>query len=109
MNWVSKFMKRNNLTIRAVSFVGQKFPVDWEDKMKSYINFISEKNDRNELHSIENMDEVPVTFDMLSKFTVEERGSTDVRIATCGAEKIRFIVVLCVTADFSRPKVSFYA
>ena len=45
------------------------------------------------------MDEVPVTFDMPSKFTIDVKGSNDVRINTTGAEKNRFTVVLCVTAD----------
>lgn len=100
--WICSFMKRNKLAIRAVSSVGQKLPDDWEDKMKSFVDFVTKNKDKYALHEIGNMDEVPVTFDMPSKFTVEQKGSSDVRITTTGAEKSRFTVVLCVTADASK-------
>lgn len=45
------------------------------------------------------MDEVPVTFDMPSNFTLAAKGSSEVRIVSCGSEKSRFTVVLGVTAD----------
>lgn len=97
--WISSFMKRNRLTVRAVSSVGQKLPDDWEQQMMNFVDFVSKNKEAYSLQHIGNMDEVPVTFDMPSKFTVDQKGSSDVRVATTGAEKSRFTVVLCVTAD----------
>lgn len=97
--WVFKFMKRNKLTRRAVTSVGQNLPDDWEEKMRSFVNFVSEHKAEFSLDHIGNMDEVPVTFDMPSKFTIDQQGSQDIRVTTSGAEKTRFTVVLCVTAS----------
>lgn len=97
--WVFKFMKRNSLALRAVTSVGQKLPADWEEKMRKFVEFVTQHKGDFSLAHIGNMDEVPVTFDMPSKFTIDVKGSNDVRITTTGAEKNRFTVVLCVTAD----------
>jgi hypothetical protein len=42
---------------------------------------------------------IPVSFDITSNYTVDEKGSQDIRISTTGNEKCNFIVVLCVTSD----------
>ena len=65
----------------------------------NFVDFVSKNKEAYSLQHIGNMDEVPVTFDMPSKFTVDQKGSSDLRVATTGAEKSRFTVVLCVTAD----------
>lgn len=97
--WIHSFMKRNKLSIRAVSSVGQKLPEDWVEKKDAFVKYVTQIKDNYALTQIGNMDEVPVTFDMPSKFTVEQKGSSDVRVTTSGAEKNRFTVVLCVTAN----------
>ncbi|CAJ0609843.1 unnamed protein product [Cylicocyclus nassatus] len=55
------------------------------------------------------MDEVPVTFDMSGKYTVDKKGAQDITITTTGGEKTNFTVVLGVTADgnFCPPMVIF--
>ena len=45
------------------------------------------------------MHEVPMSFDMQSNFTVESKGTEDVKIITTNAEKYNFTVVLSVTSD----------
>ena len=39
--WISSFMKRNRLTVRAVRSVGQKLPDDWEQQMMNFVDFVS--------------------------------------------------------------------
>ncbi|KAG8223953.1 hypothetical protein J437_LFUL003761 [Ladona fulva] len=45
------------------------------------------------------MDEVPMSFDMPTKFTVDVKGTQDLKICTTGSEKCCFTVVLAVMAD----------
>jgi hypothetical protein len=45
------------------------------------------------------MDEVPVTFDKPSNFTLEQKGTSDVPIVTTGSEKKVDSQSYCVTAD----------
>lgn len=101
-HWVHKFMRRNKIVRRAVTSVGQKLPDDWEQKMATFVEFINSHKDDYSLDHIANMDEVPVTFDMPSNFTMEQKGTNDVRVVTSGAEKSRFTVVLCVTASLQK-------
>jgi len=104
--WVANFMKRNRVFLRAVTSTGQKLPVDWEATMKKYVDFVTQHKDNYSLEHIGNMDEVPVYFDMLSKFTLDFQGSSNIRITTTGLEHSRFTVVLCMTA--SRIKLPAY-
>ena len=48
------------------------------------------------------MDEIPITFDMPANYTIDQKGSQDIRIFTTGAEKCRFTKVLYVTVDGSK-------
>lgn len=98
-SWICRFMKRNKLTKRAVTSVGQHLPDDWENKMSDFIEYVNNHKDGYDLDHIANMDEVPVCFDLPSKFTIDQIGSSDIRVTTTGAEKARFTVVLCVTAS----------
>jgi hypothetical protein len=92
-------MKGHNLRIRAVTSIGQKLPHDWETKMASFKCFVEAKIKGINLHQIGDMDEVPMSFDMPSNFTVDRKGAQDMKISTTGAEKCCLTVVLCVTAD----------
>lgn len=97
--WVYNFMKRNNFVRRATTSTGQKLPDDWEIKAAAFRGFVSRNKEDLPLDRIANMDEVPVTFDLPSNFTIEKRGTSDVKINTTGNEKAKFTVVLCATAD----------
>lgn len=50
------------------------------------------------------MDEVPISFDLPRKFTVDLSGQKDISIVTTGAEKSNFTVVLGVLADGDKLK-----
>ena len=40
VNWIYKFMKWNNLAVRARTTVGQKLPDDWENKLAVFHTFV---------------------------------------------------------------------
>jgi hypothetical protein len=90
--WCHRIMRRHRLSVRAVTSVGQKLPVDWEEKMASFKLFVENAKSGVELQHIGNMDEVPVSFHITSNYTVDERGSQDIRISTTGNEKCNFII-----------------
>jgi len=45
-----------------------------------------------------------MSFDMPSNFTVESKGTEDVKIITTGAEKYNFTMVLSVTSEGGKRK-----
>ena len=73
--WCNRFMKRNQLSVRAVTSVGQKLPNDWKKKMENFKIFINEKKVGINIQHIGNMDEVPISFDMPGNFTVDLKGA----------------------------------
>jgi hypothetical protein len=97
--WCHNFMKRNGLTTRARTSVGQKLPEDWEAKKTEFLRFCTDKIAGIEKKHIGNMDEVPVSFDMPSNHTVDQIGTKTVRITTTRNEKANFTAMLCITAD----------
>jgi hypothetical protein len=98
-NWCFKFTRRNRLSVRAVTSVGQSLPSDWEEKMATFKLFVDNIKTGINFQHIGNMDEVPISFDMAGNYTVEKIGTQDIKITTTGHEKCFFTVVLCVTAD----------
>lgn len=97
--WCHNFMRRNNLSLRAVTSTGQKLPDDWIEKLESYKLYLKESIKDVELKHIGNVDEVAMCFDMPTNYTVEKIGCNDVKISTTGSERSGFTVVLCVTSD----------
>ncbi|KAF4794152.1 pogo transposable element with KRAB domain-like protein [Turdus rufiventris] len=91
--------------------VSQQLLVDYEEKLSTFCSYckskISEKNI--EPHSIINMDEVPLTFNMPLTRTVEQTGTSTVLIKTTGNEKTFFTVILGVLSNGQklRPMVIF--
>ncbi|KAF4804536.1 pogo transposable element with KRAB domain-like protein [Turdus rufiventris] len=98
-SWCFRFMKRRQLSIRTWTTVSQQCPADYEEKLANFRSYckskISEKNIQPD-HII-NMDEVPLTFDMLLNQTVK-RTST-VSSHTTGNESTSFTVVLGVLSN----------
>lgn len=82
--WCSGFKKRNNLSKRAVTSVGQKLPADWEQREQTFRAYLKPLCAKALHQDIGNMDEMPVAFDMPGRYTVVERGSQDVKMATTG-------------------------
>lgn len=100
--WVYAFMKRSDLVRRAVTSTGQHLPADWEEKVENFKRFVNENKIGLELHQIANMDEVPVSFDLPSKFTIAEKGTSDVKITTTGNYfEFLLFVVLSVNTQHS--------
>lgn len=97
--WCDSFMKRHGLSVRAKTSVGQHLPVDWKEKMVVFKQFVDKHKSGIDLQHIGNMDEVPVSFDMVGNHTVDQIGAEDIKIVTTGNEKSCFTVILCVTAD----------
>ena len=80
--WCNWIMKRNRLSIWAVTSIGQQLPKDWNEKLENFKVFINEKKTDINIQDIGNMDEVPMSFDMPGNFTVDENGAEDIRITT---------------------------
>jgi len=97
--WCNRFMHRNRFSVRAVTSVGQTLPLDWKEKSELFYCYLNDKKKGVNHQAIGNMDEVNMCFDMPGNFTVEQKGTEDVKINTTGAEKCSFTVVLSVTAD----------
>ncbi|CAJ0602651.1 unnamed protein product [Cylicocyclus nassatus] len=91
-------MRRADLSMRASTSVGQHITANADELIANFRSFV-----KAEITTIPedlgNMDEVPVTFDMPGRYTVDIRGTQDVGIAGTGSEKTNFTVVLGVTAD----------
>lgn len=89
-------MKKCNLSIRTRTTISQQLPKDYEKKLaifRTYCkNKIAEKKIRPE--HITNMGEVPLTFDIPVKRTVEKTGTSTVSIYTAGTKKSSLTVIL---------------
>ena len=74
----------------------QKLPKDYEDKLISFQQFIIGKRNQHdfELRHIGNADQTPLTFDIVTNSTVEEKGVKIVPVLTTGHEEDRFTVML---------------
>lgn len=99
--WAQKFMRRNDLVIRAKTSVAQKLPAALEQKMTDFLQAVRlvrvGYNYPKEL--IGNMDKTPMYFDMSDNLTVDKRVTKTISIRTTGAEKRHLAVVLAATAD----------
>ncbi len=92
-------MKRNQLSVRAVTSVGHPLPTGWEEKVALFRDYVSKLKENVDLTQFGNMDEVPVSFDMPDTRTVDVRGKEDIMLTTTGSEKSNFTVVLCCSAN----------
>lgn len=104
--WCTRFMDRNDLSLRQRTHIAQKLPKDIEVKVDSFHQFIIKERKMYdyELGHIGNMDETPMTFDIPSNSTVNRRGEKTITIRTCGSEKTHFTVVLSCMADGTKLK-----
>ena len=62
--------------------VGQKLPVDWEVKLKSFLEFVEKR--KADLGILGNMDEVPISFDSPPSRTMEMKNSPTISVITYG-------------------------
>ena len=99
--WLEGFMKRFNFAIYRRTHIAQHLPDDLLQKQQSFLSFILYRRIQYDypLKYIGNMDETPVTFDLPSNTTLDQRGTSTVTIRTTGHEKTYFTVVLSCLAD----------
>lgn len=105
-SWCYRFMRRNKLSVRAKTTIGQQLPADWEAKVKDFVDYFTELRNTHkyELKHIVNMDEVPLAFDCPPNKTVETTNAASVSIVTTGHEKTHMTVVLACCADGTKLK-----
>ena len=98
--WVQKFMRRNNLSLRAKTSIAQKLPAALEEKMATFLRSVRDTRKQSNYpdNMIINMDETPMYFDMITSKTVNLTGAKTVSIRSTGADKRRLTVVLAATA-----------
>ncbi|GFY16284.1 HTH CENPB-type domain-containing protein [Trichonephila clavipes] len=78
-------------------------PKEVDNKFQKYvIGFRKQK--KYLLSHIKNMDETPVTFDMIGSKTIDMKGTKKIPIKTTGHEKSHFTVVLSCLADDTKLK-----
>lgn len=99
--WVDGFMSRHNLVNRRKTTVCQKLPEDYIGLQSAFLSYIlyCRKEHQYPLSLIANMDETPVSFNLPSNYTVEQRGTKSISILSTGHERSNFTVVLACTAS----------
>jgi hypothetical protein len=99
--WVQRFMQRNGLSIRRRTTVAQRLPEELEELQQNFLSFVLRWRMKFNypLNQIGNMDEVPLTFDMVPNSTVTAKGSKTITIKSTGHEKSNFTCVLGILAD----------
>ena len=80
--WCYRFMKREVLSRRIKTSIAQRIPANYDDKIVKFHKFVIRARKRTsfELGQIENMDEVPLTFDVPPNKIVCIKGSKIIRI-----------------------------
>ena len=76
LKWGFKFMKRNSLSVRTPSTIGQILPEDWEAKAENFRLYVEEASRDAARGQIGNMYEVPLSYDMPSSRSVNVRGAS---------------------------------
>lgn len=99
--WVQKLTRRNNLSLRAKTYIAQKLPAALEEKMATFLRSVQEARKQSKYpdNMIVNMDKTPMYFDMTTKKTVNLKGAKTVSVRSTGADKRRLTVVLAATGD----------
>jgi len=103
-SWCERFMRRNGLCMRTETTIAQKLPREYERKIIEFHEYIINMRKKLcfEIGQLGNMDEVPLTFDVLSNKTVDVKGAKTIMIKTSGNEKTRCTVVLACYADSTK-------
>ena len=101
-HWCHKFMARHNLSMCKRMHIAQKLPENIEDKVLAFQKYIItiRKQLQPPLCMIGNADQTPLTFDLPSEFTANEKGARTISIKTTGHENTRrFTVMLACMSD----------
>ncbi|KAF6119651.1 hypothetical protein HJG60_010108 [Phyllostomus discolor] len=97
-SWCHRFMKTCGLALCNKTRVAQKMPIEYESKIVSFHKFVLDARKKNGfgISQTENVDEVPLTFDVPSNKTVDVKGTKTI---TSGHDKTHYTVVLSCCAD----------
>lgn len=97
-------IKKNNITLRKATHLGQPLPEDSYDKMYDFIYKIIKLrkkleilDDTDNINRIINVDETPVFLELIPDKTYNLKGAKEVIIDTKGTEKKHVTVILSVT------------
>ena len=107
-SWCSRFVRRNRLSVRSRTTVGQRLPENWEEKVANFRQFFSQRKVQElaiQADRVFNMDEVPMSFDAPYSRTVETTGAESVPVSTTGHEKTGFTVVLACSESRKKLKL----
>lgn len=102
--WFQRFKKRNNLSIRRASNLGQKLKDNAIDDIYKYFHLII-SNRRllniydNDVNLIINVDETPVYLELPEKTTVALKGTKEININTYRNDKKRVSVILSIACN----------
>ncbi|RUS13366.1 pogo transposable element with KRAB domain-like protein, partial [Endogone sp. FLAS-F59071] len=94
-------MERNGLSIRRRTTVAQKLPEQLEELQHNFLLFILYHRIQFDylLNLISNIDETPLTFDIVPNITIADKGARTITINSTGHEKSNFTCVLGILAD----------
>jgi len=107
--WLHGFMKRHNLAIRKSGNQGQVTPHDAQQRAMAFGAQVEAKMKEIGATEVWNADETPVFFDMVPKYSLENKGAKTVWIRGNGLEKRRVSVLLLGSSrgEKRRPFVVF--
>ncbi|GFX14968.1 pogo transposable element with KRAB domain [Trichonephila clavipes] len=97
-SWCSRFKARNSLVLREKTKVSHKTK-DVDNKLISFQKYVIKlrKQKKYLLSHIGNMDETPVTFDMIGNKTIDMKRTKAIHMKTIGHEK-SLILQMCSPA-----------
>ncbi|CAI9715962.1 pogo transposable element with KRAB domain [Octopus vulgaris] len=99
--WIFNFMKRNKLTVRKITRVGQADNKTLGEKVQitsDYLDSIPILTADKDAAQVYNMDETPVYADMLSSASIDFVSNRNVGAGHCDTTKACFTAVPCVNA-----------
>ena len=104
--WLTRFMKRNGLSLRRKTSVAQQDPERHVAKLVAYIVQVRRMQKKHNYNpsDIIAMDETPVWCDMISETTIDKTGKKSITLKTTGNEKARVSVCLAAKADGTKLK-----
>ncbi|CAG8794338.1 27338_t:CDS:2, partial [Dentiscutata erythropus] len=99
--WLNSFLRCNNFSNHRKTTIAQKLPAELETQWQEFLNFVQYHRIQYDypLQLMGNMDETPLSFDMPSNVTIDNKGNKPISIRTCGYEKSCFTVVLACLAN----------
>ena len=100
-----RFLQRNELTLRAVTHIGQTIKNNSSEAMANFILYCQDAIKKlnikipEDLNAIGNVDETPVFFEMYQNKTIAKIGAKKVNIKSFGCDKLRISIILTILAN----------